>query len=103
MSDDAIDLRRSTRPVIIDRMIVAVLWSAATLAFLVTIGIVLSLLSETIRFFGKVPIREFLFGLEWSPQTAIREDQIGAEGSFGAIPLITMAARFTTDSPPRRS
>jgi len=69
-------------------MIVAVLWSAATLAILVTIGIVLSLLSETIRFFGKVPIREFLFGLEWSPQTAIREDQIGAEGSFGAIPLI---------------
>ena len=31
---------------------------------------------------------EFLFGLEWNPQTAIRVDQVGAEGSFGAIPLI---------------
>ncbi|MFT4961957.1 MAG: phosphate transport system permease protein, partial [Paracoccaceae bacterium] len=28
------------------------------------------------------------FGLEWSPQTAIRQDQVGAGGSFGVIPLI---------------
>ena len=30
---------------------------------------------------------QFLFGLDWDPQTAIRSDQVGAEGSFGAIPL----------------
>jgi phosphate transport system permease protein len=30
---------------------------------------------------------EFFFGLEWSPQTAIREDQVGASGTFGAVPL----------------
>lgn len=58
-------------------------------AVLVTIGIVLSLLFEAIRFFKMVGFFDFLFGLHWSPQTAIRSDQIGAAGSFGAIPLIT--------------
>ncbi|MET0094960.1 MAG: phosphate ABC transporter permease subunit PstC, partial [Sedimenticola sp.] len=29
----------------------------------------------------------FVFGLEWSPQMAIREDQVGSSGAFGAIPL----------------
>ena len=39
------------------------------------------------RFFNEVPITDFLFGLEWSPQTAIRSDQVGASGAFGAVPL----------------
>ena len=48
----------------------------------------MSLLSEPINYFEKVSIFEFLFGLNWSPQTAIRSDQVAAQGSFGAIPLI---------------
>jgi len=32
-------------------------------------------------------VTDFLFGLEWSPQTALRADQVGATGAFGAIPL----------------
>jgi phosphate transport system permease protein len=32
-------------------------------------------------------LSEFLFGLEWSPQTAIREGQVGSSGSFGAVPV----------------
>lgn len=88
MSDETIDLKRLTRPAWIDRMIIWGLGMAAAVAILVTIGIILSLLFETIRFLEKVPLSEFLFGLEWSPQTAIRSDQVGAEGSFGAIPLI---------------
>ena len=36
-----------------------------------------------------VPPLEFLFGLHWSPQTALRADQVGSSGSFGAIPLFT--------------
>jgi phosphate transport system permease protein len=39
------------------------------------------------RFFARVPITEFLFGLQWSPQIALRADQVGASGSFGAIPI----------------
>ena len=54
-----------------------------------TIGIVASLLFEALRFFAQVSVSEFLFGLEWSPQTAIRADQVGGSGSFGAVPLFT--------------
>ncbi|MGB5490658.1 MAG: PstC family ABC transporter permease, partial [Woeseiaceae bacterium] len=61
--------------------------AASSIAILTTIGIVLSVLFEAIRFFQKVPLTEFLFGLNWSPQTAIRADQVGSSGSFGAVPL----------------
>ena len=60
----------------------------SVIAILTTIGIVLSLVFESLRFFQKVPITEFLFGMQWSPQTSIRPGQVSAEGSFGAIPLI---------------
>jgi len=60
---------------------------ASTIAIFTTIGIFLSVLFESLRFFQQVSPIEFLFGLEWSPQTAIREDQIGSSGSFGAVPL----------------
>ncbi len=60
---------------------------ASSIALLTTVGIVLSVVFEALRFFGEVPVTEFLFGLEWSPQTAIRDDQIGSTGRFGAVPL----------------
>jgi phosphate transport system permease protein len=63
------------------------LLSSSTLAIFTTIGIVLSVLFESIRFFQQIPVTEFLFGLEWSPQTAIRADQVGSSGVFGSIPL----------------
>ncbi len=59
----------------------------ASVAVLTTVGIVFSVLFESVRFFGKVPISEFMLGTHWSPQTSIREDQVASEGSFGAIPL----------------
>jgi phosphate transport system permease protein len=46
-------------------------------------------LFESIRFFRIVPVTEFLFGLQWSPQMAIRADQVGSSGAFGAVPLFT--------------
>jgi phosphate transport system permease protein len=45
-------------------------------------------------------VTEFLFGTHWSPQTALRADQVGSSGSFGAVPvfvgtlLITGIAMF---------
>jgi phosphate transport system permease protein len=66
----------------------AVMIAAASVAVATTIGIVVSLLFEATRFFDKVPLTDFLFGLAWSPQTAIRADQIGSSGAFGAIPLL---------------
>lgn len=72
-----------------ERVVSAVLFACSAVAVLTTVGIVLSVLFESIRFFGKVPILEFLFGLQWSPQTAIRADQVGSSGAFGIVPLVT--------------
>ncbi|MEM7432372.1 MAG: phosphate ABC transporter permease subunit PstC [Pseudomonadota bacterium] len=73
----------------VESVILWLLIGASSIAILTTIGIVLSVLFEAIRFFREVPITEFLFGLTWSPQTAIRADQVGSSGSFGAVPLFT--------------
>lgn len=73
----------------VEHVLLYLLIAASSIAILTTIGIVLSVLFEAIRFFQKVPMTEFLFGLNWSPQTAIRADQVGSSGSFGAVPLFT--------------
>lgn len=59
----------------------------STIAIFTTIGIILSLLFESVRFFARVSPVEFLFGTHWSPQISIRADQVGSSGGFGAIPL----------------
>jgi phosphate transport system permease protein len=71
----------------VERVVKGLLIASSTIAIFTTLGIVLSVLFEALRFFKAVPISEFLFGLEWSPQMAIREDQVGSSGAFGAIPL----------------
>ncbi|MBT8066539.1 MAG: phosphate ABC transporter permease subunit PstC [Gammaproteobacteria bacterium] len=80
------DLRARNR---VEHIVLLLLIAASSIAIFTTIGIVLSVLFEAIRFFQKVPMTEFLFGLNWSPQTAIRADQVGSSGSFGAVPLFT--------------
>ncbi len=59
------------------------------IAVFTTIGIVLSLLFESLRFFEEVPFLDFITGTQWSPQTAMREDQVGQSGAFGAVPVFT--------------
>jgi phosphate transport system permease protein len=71
----------------VERFIKIVLMASSTVAILTTIGIVLSLIVEAGRFFTLVSPTEFFFGLQWSPQTALRADQVGSSGSFGAIPV----------------
>ena len=71
----------------VERAVRVLLMACSTLAILVTVGIILSLIFETFRFFQLVSLTEFLFGLHWSPQTALRADQVGSSGAFGAIPV----------------
>ncbi len=78
------DFRARTK---VERVVMGVLLAASLVAILTTFGIVASLLFESMRFFGKVSAFEFLFGTQWSPQTAIRADQVGSSGAFGAVPL----------------
>lgn len=88
MPDGTLTITRTASPRWRDTMIIGIMAAAAGVAILVTLGIVLSLVFETLLFLEKIPLKNFLFGLEWSPQTAIRADQVGAEGSFGILPLI---------------
>ena len=78
------DFRARTK---VERVVLGVLLVASLIAVLTTLGIVLSLLFESLRFFRLVSPTEFLFGTTWSPQTALREDQAGSSGAFGSIPL----------------
>jgi len=71
----------------VERFIHGLLITLSVIAVLTTLGIIASLLFESLRFFKEVPFMDFLFGLQWSPQTAMRADQVGQSGSFGAIPV----------------
>ncbi len=71
----------------VERAIMIALIACSCIAIFTTLGIVLSVLFESLRFFNKVPFTEFAFGLHWSPQTSIRADQVGSSGSFGAVPI----------------
>jgi phosphate transport system permease protein len=76
----------------VEKIIKIILISCSTIAIFTTIGIVLSVLYEAIRFFKQIPLHEFLFGLEWRPQMAIRADQVGSSGAFGAVPVFVGTA-----------
>lgn len=71
----------------VEKAVMILLIVCSLLSILTTIGIVLSLVFEAMRFFAKVSPIEFLFGLQWSPQMAIRADQVGQSGAFGAVPV----------------
>jgi phosphate transport system permease protein len=61
----------------------------SSIAILTTLGIVLSVVFESLRFFERISPLAFFFGTNWSPQIALRADQVGASGAFGAVPLFT--------------
>lgn len=71
----------------IETFLKAMLAASSVVAIVTTIGIVASLLFEALRFFSIISPFDFLFGLTWSPQIALRSDQIGSSGLFGAVPL----------------
>ena len=81
-----VDARSRNR---VERIVLGILFACSCLAILTTVGIVLSLVFESLRFFAQIPITDFLFGLQWSPQMAMRADQVGSSGAFGAIPVIS--------------
>jgi phosphate transport system permease protein len=71
-----------------ERIVTWALIFCAGVAVLTTIGIVLSVVFETFRFFQRVSPADFLTGTQWSPQMAIRADQGGSGGAFGIVPLV---------------
>jgi phosphate transport system permease protein len=71
----------------VERIVLGLMIGCSTIAIFTTFGIVLSLIYESWAFFQLVPLHEFLFGLQWEPQIAIRADQIAGAGAFGVIPV----------------
>lgn len=65
----------------VEGVILGVLIMASTIAILTTIGIVLSMLSETIRFASMYPFKDFLFGLTWQPS-------FQGNSQLGLLPLL---------------
>ena len=64
-------------------------FACAGLAILTTVGIIFSVAFETLSFFQQISFFDFIFGTHWSPQTALRADQVASQGAFGMIPLFT--------------
>ncbi|MBF9047157.1 phosphate ABC transporter permease subunit PstC [Rhodobacterales bacterium LSUCC0031] len=65
----------------VEMVVLGVLMLASTVAILTTIGIVLSMLSETYRFSTMYPFGDFLFGLTWSPT-------FQGNSQLGLLPLL---------------
>ncbi|MDK9706778.1 MAG: phosphate ABC transporter permease subunit PstC [Desulforhopalus sp.] len=74
---------------LVEGIVKVVLFACSVVAVLTTIGIVLSVLFEALRFFQAISPTDFLFGRQWSPQIAMRADQAGSSGAFGAVPVFT--------------
>lgn len=64
-----------------ERLVEGVLFLAAMLSVLTTIGIVLSLLDGTVAFFSEIGVFAFLTGTEWTP--------LFANGSYGVLPILS--------------
>jgi len=72
----------------VERVMSGFMLFCSLVAIVTTAGIVASLIYESLRFFERVPLNEFLFGLNWEPQIPIRADQVAGAGAFGWIPVL---------------
>lgn len=76
----------------VEKVMRGLLFTAATISILTTIGIVLSVIFESIRFFKVIPIWDFITGTQWQPDTAFligagRADEHVAPPLFGSVPI----------------
>ncbi|MDO6455788.1 phosphate ABC transporter permease subunit PstC [Celeribacter halophilus] len=69
---------------IVERSILAMLMAGASVAVLTTLGIVLSLIFNTVEFFKLYPALDFFTLLEWSPSFSGR----GGSSALGVLPLL---------------
>ncbi len=67
-----------------EAVVLSFLFLCALLSVITTVGIVVTLLTEAVPFFGKVSLLSFLTGTTWTP--------LFAEKHFGALPLLSATA-----------
>ncbi len=72
---------------VVESVIRVALILCSTVAILTTVGIVLSMLGETLRFFSFVNPLDFFFGLNWNPRFSSTGSASG--GDYGLLPLLS--------------
>ena len=74
----------------VENIILGFMAASSAIAIFTTIGIIFSVIFESLRFFALVPVEEFLFGLTWNPQFEGAEragsGQMGL-ATYGSVPL----------------
>ena len=76
------------------------LFTSSLVAILTTVGIIVSLLFESLKFFSTINIFEIIFGTSWSPQRAFvrdasaitPEELLELQDAFGSVPLFAGTA-----------
>lgn len=79
------DLRARNRS---EKIVTRILFVMAAIAIATTLGIILSLIFETVNFFRNIDwqVHKFLFGTAWSPLSGVHDGKLDAD-KVGAIPL----------------
>lgn len=72
---------------IVERVVRIFLIACASVAILTTVGIIMSMIFETLNFFEVISPVDFFFGLTWEPGYTAAGDDVHV-GAFGVIPLI---------------
>jgi len=77
---------------LVENFIKGMLLFASLISVMTTFGILLSIIFEALHFFQTQSVTYFLFGTEWSPDTAFlegagRSDATAAQAKFGAVPI----------------
>ncbi|MDQ0058810.1 phosphate transport system permease protein [Paenibacillus harenae] len=78
---------KNERVSIMNKVMPILLFLCASVSIMTTIGIVVTLLTETYQFFKTIPILDFLFGTKWSPLIPPK--------SFGVLPLLSGTLMIT--------
>ena len=77
----------------VEKALMATLLICSTIAILTTIGIVLSMVGETLKFFSFIKPTDFFFGTTWNPRfstAGVADGSLtGSQGSFGLLPLLS--------------
>ncbi len=73
--------RKRNKPVIVETIVRILLGGSALVTVLTTVGIIVTLVSESYGFFRTVPLLDFLFGTRWDPLLDPK--------SFGVLPLLS--------------
>jgi phosphate transport system permease protein len=71
----------------VERAVEIGLIACSVVAIVTTVGIVLSMLGESLRFFDYVKPADFFFGTTWNPRFSTVGD--GGQGGFGLLPLLS--------------